>query len=146
MLLQEPSVAPIGRTFVRRSFAPETLFLHASNPIWPIKVRIITTDSGGARRVLVTDMSGRLLPVADTLDVDYPVKLLPPDAPFHVRLESRSGDLSLTTSPIPASDGKGGHFVATVLGRGLLAWRDSADTQAKIMADGIGFIRGQRIP
>lgn len=136
---------PADRGAAQRAFTPETLFLQSSNPSWPMKARI-TFSGHGAAQVAVLNRAGQTLPVADTLVVaGGPVRLVLPEAQFHLNFESLAGDLSITTSP--TLDRKGGaRWVGTVLGRNLVVFRDTADVPIKVSATGAGFVKGQRVP
>jgi hypothetical protein len=144
--LPAQSSATMGETrSVQAVSTAETLFVRSSNPIWPMKARIIFTDATSAERVVVTDRLGHRLPAADTLVVDGPIQLALPEPPYHMSFESLAGDLSITTSPMTAPDRKS-RWVGTVLGRHLLAWRDVADAAIKVTAKGPGYVKGQRVP
>lgn len=146
LIRREMSSVAVGeRMATPAAYAPETLFVRSSNPIWPMKARIIFRDSGTAGRVVVTDRLGRTLPSADTLVVDGPVQLVLPEAPYHLSVESLTGDLSINTSTVLAPDGTS-HWVNTILGRNLLAWRDASDTFTKLSAKGAAFVKSQRVP
>lgn len=145
-ILPARSSVTVGETrSVQAVSTAETLFVSSSNPIWPMKARIIFTDAASAERVVVTDRLGHRLPAADTLVVDGPVQLALPEPPYHMSFESLAGDLSITTSPMTDPERKS-RWVGTVLGRHVLAWRDVADASLKVTAKGPGYVKGQRVP
>jgi hypothetical protein len=73
------------------------------------------------------------------------VRLILPDAGFQMTVESLSGDLMMTTAPTPAKDGKGGHWVSTLLGRSFHISRDAAGAAARF-SGAVGVVSGKRIP
>ena len=128
------------------AFTPETLLVAPSNTNWPMRARVITTATDGMSYATVTDTLGRLLPTADTLEVNGPIRLILPDARFELRVESLYGDLSLTSSPVPAWDGQGGHLVSLVLSRTLHARREAVGARVLLGGKEPVFVKQQRVP
>ena len=126
------------------SFTTDTLFVRASNPGWPMNVRILATSSNDAERVLVTDSLGRSLPWADTLLVNGPVRVILPAGVFQLRIESLGGDMVITTSPVTAPAGRG-RWVSTLFGRSVRVFRAPGRNDNELRVEGVGYVTSQRI-
>jgi len=132
------------RSTPRDGFVAETLTVRPSNSLWAMRARIIPRNADPMHPVAVTDTLGRVLPTADTLVVDGPVRLILPDAKFEMTVESLSGDLMVMSKEMPATDGTGGRWIWNVLGRSFSVSRAAAGAHAELSGEAV--VKGERVP
>ena len=143
---RQPLIASVPRDTQKEVFAPETLLVSASNSLWPLHARVISTTTDGASHVVVvSDRLGQALPSADTLQVFGPIRLILPDARFRIRIESLGGDLYFRTSRLPSPDGNG-QWLGEMLGRDFIASREVTGESVTFRFNGKGIMHGQRVP
>lgn len=140
---REVLAAPARLDTLKEFFSPETVLVRASNSLWPIHARIVSTGAGGMSYVTVTDTLGHVLPTADSLDVSGPVRLILPHAPFRISVESLNGDIYVRTSVVSARDGS--RWFNEMLGRSLSFSRKATGASVEIQYNGKGTVRGQRV-
>ena len=71
--------------------------------------------------------------------------LILPASRFQTTVESLSGDLAMTSRPMPATDGMGGRWIATLLGRSFSISRTAAGAHAEFSGE-VGVVKGERVP
>jgi len=113
----------------------ETLLVQPSNEGWPIRVRIIALARRDRAHVTVTDTSGNPVAQADTVIATAPVRILLPDVPFELRVESMSSEMIVTTSILrePAQGPRAsGTYSASMTGRSLEVSRASGGVALRL--------------